>query len=180
MPRRDHAGPHHPFGPVIEAQHDVGIVINLATWHNTGQLGGYCAYFQAGDKASQVMSMCSQITNHTGFPSNAGSGTPDSLLMSFGFQQGRSPTRGMLHLHEPDCAQFPVANHLASLAYHWIAAIAVGYTENQATLAYQAHQFKSLLYIDGQGFVTNDIHTLLQKGFGNSVVAVVGGHNANR
>ncbi len=37
----------------------MGVVINLTAWHNTGQLGGHFAYFQAGDKAESYFSFCS-------------------------------------------------------------------------------------------------------------------------
>src|SRR5258708_36266300 len=120
-----------------------------------------------------------QVTDYAGFPGNAGSSAPDGLLVSFRFQQGGSPAGGVFDLHQPDFAQLPTANHLAGLAYYRIAAIAVGHAENQAGLAYQAHQRKSLLYIDGQGLVADDINTLFQKGFGNRVMAIVGGHNAD-
>src|SRR6266849_9683086 len=127
----------------------MGVVINLAARHNTGQLGGHFAYFQAGDKAGQIMGVRPQVTDYAGFPGNAGSGAPDGLLMSFRFQQGGSPAGGVFDLQQPDFAQLPVANHFAGLAYYGIAGIAVGHAENQAGLTYQAHQLKSLLYIGG-------------------------------
>ncbi len=86
----------------------MGVVINLTAWHNTGQLGGHFAYFQAGDKAGQIMGVRPQVTNHAGFPGNAGSGAPDRLLMSFRFQQGGSPAGGVLDLQQPDSPNSPL------------------------------------------------------------------------
>src|SRR6266487_2193688 len=123
----------------------MGVVINLTARHNTGQLGGHFAYFQAANKADQMMGMRPQVTDHAGFASNARVGAPDGLLMSLRFQQGGSPAGGVLDLHQPNFAQLPTANHFAGLAYHRVASIAVGHTENQTGLTYQAHQLKSLI-----------------------------------
>ena len=123
----------------------MGVVINPAPRHNTGQLGGHFAYFQSGDKVGQVMGMRSQVTDYAGFSGDAGGCAPDGLLVSFSFQQGGSPAGSVFDLYQPDFAQIPAANHLAGLAYHRIAAVAVGHAENQTGLAYQVHQLKSLL-----------------------------------
>src|SRR5258708_538777 len=179
MPRRHHTGPHHPFRSIIEAQLDVGVVINLAAWHNTGQLGGHFGDFQTGDEASQVLGVCPQITDHAGFPDNAGSSAPNRLFMARRFQQRSGPARSVLDLYQPDLAQLSIANHRTGLTYHRIAAIAVGHAENLTRLAYQAHQLKSMLHIRSQGFVADHIDTVFQEGFSDSVMAVIRRHNAD-
>jgi hypothetical protein len=70
------------------------------------------------------------------------------------------------------------AHHRPRLPHHRIAGVVVGDAEDQPGLR-QLLQIQRLGQIVGQRLVADDINALLQKGFGDGVVAVVGRHDGD-
>ncbi len=104
-------------------------------------------------------------------------GAPACLLVFLLFQRRGQPALGVFHENLAQCAQPAIADQLACLADHRVAAVVVGHSEHDPVLLNQLLQLRSLFRGQHQRLVADDVETGLHEGARDREVHVVGRHD---
>jgi hypothetical protein len=154
MAGRDLAGPDHALGALatarLEAQHDVGVVVQHAPGAEGGQVGGESVKFEIGD-AREIIGMSADVAGRAASARLLGIGTPGRLFLAGRLDGLGQPILRIFRLYDADVAKLALRHHLARLPHHGIAGVVVRQDEELAGFLDQRGSFFASASVEVSG-----------------------------
>ena len=129
---RDLACPEQATRAIGIAQHDLGIVVERATWHEGAEFRAERAHGDAGDVVGEIVGVRADVADAASRAGALRVGAPAGLLLATVLQPGCQPVLCVFDLHDADVTQFACLDHRARMPHHGIAGVIMRHRENQA------------------------------------------------
>ncbi len=122
----------------------------------------------------KMLNVGADVPHAVGNAGELGIGAPGCLFVPCLFRGRGQPAHGVFRHHHLDLANVSVFHHHLRLLRRGALGVSVGGAEQQALFFSQLCQLFCLLHSEGEGFVTDHVDSLQQKGFGRRIVGVIG------
>src|SRR5450631_2577228 len=97
---RDLAGPEQTAGAFLEVQHNLQVVVEAAAGHEGVEFGGKLAAIKSGNKAGEIVSVSSNVSQRTRGSALRRIGAPDGLLLPGRLQRRGQPVLRIFNLDD--------------------------------------------------------------------------------
>jgi len=174
------ARPEHTLRPALEAQHDMGVVIELAAFDEAGQIGAELAQLQTGNEARKIVGMGADIADTTAGTGALRIGAPIRLFLARSLQPFGQPVLGIFHLYDAEIAKRALGHHLPCVPDHRIAGVVIGNSEDAATFRRQFREAFRFLQGRGQRLIADHMNASLEKGAGDWCMHMIGRDDRHR